>query len=54
MKKNYLMTGLAAACGCAGAVPCHPTGAAGTEDAEWRKIRNAVPVAFGTAFLLIF
>ena len=41
-------------CGCAGAVPCHPTGAAGTEDAEYRKIRNAVPVAFGTAFLLIF
>ena len=28
--------------------------AAGTEDAEYRKIRNAVPVAFGTAFLLIF
>ena len=38
----------------AGAVPCHPAGASGTEDAEYRKIRNAVPVAFGTAFLLIF
>ena len=39
-------------CGCAGAVPCHPAGASGTEDAEYRKIRNAVPVAFGTAFFL--